>query len=100
MTVAQMIANLDKVNVAQEAKESIEETKQTMLDLNASQLEQGIKADGDNIHWLRDSHYPYTLPYARRKSAEGYQTSVVDLNKSPGKDFYRSLEIKQDGDQL
>jgi hypothetical protein len=99
-TVAEMMRRLQSLQIKESVVDSIEETKETMLQFNAQQLEQGIRSDGETIHWLKDSHYPYTEPYARSKAKKGFQTTVVDLNATTGKTFYKTEQIKVDGDDI
>jgi hypothetical protein len=99
-TVAEMIRRLESLKVQQSVVESIEETKDAALSLNALQLQEGVRSDGERIQWLRDSHYPYTKPYARQKAKKGFQVEVVDLNATSGKEFYKTEQIKVEGSEI
>lgn len=97
-SAAELVRQLQKIDIDENVDSSIQETKDVLLDMNKQQLDEGIRADGDKIHWLKDTHYPYTKPYAKKKSAKGLQTSVVDLNFGVG--IAKSEQIKVNGTEL
>jgi hypothetical protein len=98
MTTEQLIQALSEIDPKQLTAETVQETSDTILELNQQQMEQGIDQDGEKIHWLKDSHYPYTRQYANRKSKLGLQTSVVDLKLTGN--FYRSNKIRIESDEV
>jgi hypothetical protein len=97
-TAAEMIRRLQALKVRELAYQTLDETEDTLLDFNKEQMGKGILSTGEKIQWLRDSHYPYTPPYARWKSSKGLQTSVVDLRVTGS--FWDSEYIERHGDEI
>jgi hypothetical protein len=97
-TAAEMIRRLKALKVRQLAYEAFDETEDTLLDMNKEQMGKGILSTGERIEWLRDSHYPYTPPFAKWKSAQGLQTSVVDLRVTGA--FWSSEYIQRNDDEI
>lgn len=86
------IAKLQALNVEQVAETSLSAISSDLVDAQKDQLEKGQDSEGDKIRWQKDSHYPYTKPYERRKSKLGLQTEVVDLKLSG--DYYNELQAR------
>ena len=98
MDILDYIEKLERLDILKLAKESIEETSVQLADLNREQLGEGKRSDNDNIHWLKDSHYPYVKPYARKRQKLGLQTKVVDLNVT--RDFWNSIDAQINGEDI
>lgn len=98
MNVLEFIEALDKIDVHQATVTAVDDTKEDLEELNREQLEKGIQSDGEIIRWQKDEHYPYTLPYVRKKTAIGLQTEVVDLKLSG--DFWSEIEASANDDSI
>jgi hypothetical protein len=100
MTTVEMIQLFSSVKekLPDLVENSIDQTSDTIVELNQQQMAEGVASDGETIHWLKDSHYPYTKPYAAEKARLGLQTEVVDLKLTGS--FYKAERVKLEGDNL
>jgi hypothetical protein len=98
MNVSDYIKAIEKINVHEATIKAIGLTTQELADLNREQLAKGNRSDKEKVHWLKDSHYPYTKPYTRIKSKLGLPTDKVDLNL--GRKFVDSIKADVKGEQI
>lgn len=75
--------------------EALQNTTTVVEDLNATQLAQGLRADGSE---LLPSYTPLTIELKKHKSGLAAVTSHVTLFDTG--DFYRSLHAEVKGDRL
>jgi hypothetical protein len=98
MDIVDLIESVSKINLEQAANDTISKTEKELADFNRAQLKQGQRSDNEKVHWLKDSHYPYVKPYARKRQKMGLQTDVVDLNVT--NTFYDSIDAKQNAEDI
>jgi len=99
MTCAELIRRLEAFDVAMAGHDSLEETKNVLLEMNQQQLDAGVRSDGELIHWLKDSHYPYTPAYAKRKARRGGEIRFVNLKVSET-GFRKTEVVSLVGDEI
>jgi hypothetical protein len=98
MDIVDLIESIEKIDVEKAVDQSFSETSKELADYNRQQLGQGQRSDNDKVHWLKDNHYPYVRPYARKREKMGLQTDVVDLNVSGT--FWDSIDAEKKGDEI
>jgi hypothetical protein len=87
-----LIKNLQTIQVDAIVEESLIEAAPDVEQFQKNQWEQGEDSNGSEIRWQKDSHYPYSKSYSRRKSALGGQVDRVDLKLTGN--FYNRVESK------
>lgn len=85
MTLHEMQRRLDRFEILQEVRETIEETAETIADFNRKQLFAGIRSTGKEI---KPDYAPYTILI---KDQKGQPTDRVTL-KDEG-DFYEGIFV-------
>lgn len=98
MDLIDYLESLRKIDIEKAAIFAIETNSKELADDNREQLNEGIRSDNETVHWLKDNHYPYVKPYARKRQKAGLQTEIVDLNFNG--DFVSSIDAKIQGDDI
>lgn len=98
MDIGALFESLNKISIDEAVKETIEYTIPELIDLQTEQMQKGIKSDGERIEDKKGVYYPYSTPYAKKKSAMGLQTKVVDLFVTG--DFYHNETAQFSGDSI
>ena len=93
MNVADYLECIEKIDVRQATNEVIDETADVLSEANRQQMKEGVNSEGEIIRWQKDSHYPYTPAYARKKAKAGLQILVVDLKFEGG--FHNALKTSR-----
>lgn len=89
----EMMARVTQVKDNPEAicEKSLNDCAPKIVELQIAQMKEGIDSTGQPIQWQRDSHYPYTNQYAKRKAGWGGQVRVVDLRGFTG-EYYAQMQ--------
>ena len=67
MDLIDYLESLRKIDIEKAAIFAIETNSKELADDNREQLNEGIRSDNETVHWLKDNHYPYVKPYARKQ---------------------------------
>jgi hypothetical protein len=100
MTAQDLLDKLKSFDIVRASRDSMEETKDAIADLNANQFKEGVLATGGPIKYVKGSHYPYSPPYERKKRKAGFPTDVVNLSFTNDDRFYKTEQIDISGEEI
>jgi hypothetical protein len=91
-TIKAVLNNFEKLDIADVARKSIDQTKETIVELNRDQLFAGKRSDGSEI---KPAYSGFTI---NEKEKKGQPFDRVTL-KDEGS-FYAGINVKVEGDKI